>query len=125
MAALGSRVLDNGLSVLDTEASHVYICSQEPATFTEASSTYDLGNKNWGAGNAFGAPSDATPNGRKVASVAITDGSVTDTGTASHYAVTDNANSRLLAANSLSASQAVTAGNPFQLPSFEIRIPNQ
>lgn len=125
MALLADRVLDNGLTILDTETSHIYICSQEPTTYTEATSTYALGNKNFGAGSAFGAPAAGSPNGRKVSSTAITDGSVTATGTASHWAATDNTNSRLNATNSLSASQAVTSGNTFSLPSFDIRIPNQ
>lgn len=122
---LADRVLDLGLNVLDTEATHIYICSADPTTYTEATSTYALGNKNFGAGNAFGAPAAGSPNGRKVTSVAITDGSVTGTGTAAKWAVTDNTNSRLLANGSLSASQAVTSGNTFTLAAFDIRIPNQ
>lgn len=120
---LASRVLDNGLTILDTECDKIYICSAEPTTFTEATSTYALGNKNWGAGNAFGAPAARSPNGRKVASVAITDGSVTATGTATKWAAVDSSNSRLLAVGSLSASQAVTNGNTFQLPTFDVGIP--
>ena len=45
MATLNDRVYDNGLTVLDTEATYLYICSQEPATYTAATSTYALGNK--------------------------------------------------------------------------------
>ncbi len=32
MATLNDRVLDNGLTVLDTEANRVDICSAEPTT---------------------------------------------------------------------------------------------
>lgn len=124
-SVVGDYVLDNGLAALDTLASHIYICSQDPTTFTEASSTYALGNKNFGAGVAFGAPAAGSPNGRKVTSVAITDGIVTGTGTASKWAVTDNTNSRLLANGALSAGQAVTSGNTFSLGAFDIRLPNQ
>jgi hypothetical protein len=53
----------------------------------------------------------------------ITDGSVTATGTATHYAITDTVNSRLLAAGNLASSQGVTAGNIFTLPAFDIGIP--
>lgn len=125
MPFVNARVLDNGLAVLDTEATHLYICNAEPATFTAASSTNALGNKNWGAGNVFGAPAAAAPNGEKVTSAAITDGTVTTTGTASHWAITDNVNSRLLAAGALAATQGVTSGNTFTLPAFDIRLPNQ
>ena len=65
-----------------------------------------------------------TPNGRKVTSAAVTDGSVTTTGTASHYAVVDSANSRLLATGALASSQAVTSGNTFTLAAFDVGIPD-
>lgn len=122
---VSSRVLDNGLTVLDTEASNIYICSAEPTTYTEASATYALGTKAYGAGGAFAAPSAGSPNGRKVASTATTDGMVTTGGTATHWAVTDNANSRLLAVGSIAAPKAVSTGQPFGLPSFNITLPSQ
>lgn len=124
MAGLQDRVLDLGLNVLDTEATHMYICSADPGTFTAASSTNALGSKNWGAGAAVGSPAAGSPNGRKVTTTAITDGAVSANGTATHWALTDNTNSRLLAAGPLSASQAVVSGNTFQLGAFDIRIPS-
>ena len=123
MPFIADRVLDLGLNVLDTEATHIYVCNAEPATFTAATTTNALGNKNFGAGGCFGAPAARTPSGRRVSSIAVTDGSVTGTGTASHWAVVDTANSRLLATGSLAASQAVTSGNTFTLASFDIGIP--
>lgn len=120
MAYLNDRVLDNGLQVLTNETTHLHLCSQEPATFAEATSTYTLGNK---AGPTVGSPSARTPDGRKVTVSAISDGAVTGTGEATHYALVDNANSRLLAARLLASSQQVTDGNPFTLTSFDIGIP--
>lgn len=122
---VGSYVLDNGLQAIDTLATHIYLTSALATTFTEATSTYALGNKNFGAGAAAGAPAAGTPNGRKVDTTAITDGNITATGTASHWAITDNTNSRLYAAYTLAATQAVTNGNTFQLPSFIVRLPDQ
>lgn len=124
MAGLQDRVLDLGLNVLDVEATHMYIDSADPATFTAASSTVALGTKNWTVGLAVGAPAAGTPNGRKVTTSAITDGTISATGTAAFWALTDNTNSRLLAAGPLSATQAVTSGNTFQLGAFDIRIPS-
>ena len=120
MASLNDRVYDNGLTVLDTEASHLYICSQEPTTYAQASSTYALGVK---ATPTVSAPGARTPNGRKVTVSAITDGTVSANGTATHYALVDSTNSRLLATAALSSSQAVTSGNTFTLTSFDIGIP--
>ena len=121
MASLNDRVFDNGLTVLDTEASHLYITSQEATTYTQAATTYALGVK---ATPTVSAPADRTGGGREVTVSAITDGSVTATGTATHYALVDQTNSRLLAAGALSASQGVTSGNQFTLSSFKIGIPD-
>lgn len=125
MPNVSDRVLDNGLSVLDTEADAIFITSQEAANFTEATSTYDLGSKTFATGGAFGAPAAGTPNGRKVSSTAITDGAVSSNGTASNWAAVDVANSRLLAVGAISSPQVVTSGNTFSLASFDIHIPNQ
>ena len=121
MASLGDRVFDNGLSVLDTEANKVLVTSQEATTYTEANSTYALGNS---TSLSIGAPADRSGGGREVTAASITDGSITATGTATHYAVLDTTNSRLLATGSLTASQSVTSGNTFNLASFAIGIPD-
>lgn len=124
MPTVQDRVLDLGLNVLDTEATHIYInYTSEPTTFTEASSTKACGNKNFGAGAAVGSPAAGSPNGRKVTTTAITDGSVTATQTAGWWSITDNTNSRLLATGTLAATQAVTSGNTFTLGAFDIRLP--
>lgn len=123
MPFLNDRVFDNGLTILDTEANRLDICSSEPTTYTAATSTASLGNKSIGAGD-IGAPAAGSPNGRQVTVSALTAGSVTATGTATHYAITDTVNSRLLATGALTASQAVTNGNTFSTSSFTIRIPS-
>lgn len=121
MATLNDRVFDNGLTVLDTEANVIHITSQEATDYTDATSTSTLGNS---TSLSIGAPADRTGGGREVTVAAITDGSVTGTGTATHYAIVDTVNSRLLATGSLSASQAVTSGNSFTLSSVAIGIPD-
>lgn len=121
MATLGDRVFDNGLSVLDSEANKILVTSQEATTFTEANSTYALGNS---TSLSIGASGDRVGGGRKVTVAAISDGSITATGTATHYAIVDTANSRLLATAALTASQSVTSGNTFTLATFDIGIPD-
>jgi|TARA_R110000823_G_scaffold148380_3_gene279068 hypothetical protein len=121
MATLNDRVLDNGLTVLDTEANKIVITSQEATTYTEANATYALGDS---TSLSIGAPADRAGGGREVTVAAITDGSVTATGTATHYAIIDTANTRLLATSTLTASQAVTSGNTFTLSSVAIGIPD-
>ena len=120
MATLSNAVFDNGLSTLTTNGTRIDICSTEPTTYAEATSTHTLGNETV----SVGSPADRTGGGREVVVAAITDGSVTATGTATHYAIVDTVNSRLLATGSLSASQSVTSGNTFTLSSVSIGIPD-
>ena len=121
MAFLNDRVFDNGLTILDTEANAIHVTSQEATDYTEATSTYTLGNS---TSLSIGAPADRTGGGRKVSVAAISDGSITGTGTVTHYAIVDTVNSRLLATAALTASQSVTNGNTFTLATFDIGIPD-
>jgi hypothetical protein len=120
MAFLADYILDLALAELDTATTTLYICSQEPTTYAEASSTYALGNK---TSLSIGAPADRTPNGRKVTVASFTDGSVTGTATATHWAITKSGTT-LMATGQLSSSQAVTNGNTFTLAAFDIGIPD-
>lgn len=112
---LADYCLDASLAKV-AEATHLYICSAEPTTYTQASSTLALGVK---ATPVFNAPADGTPDGRKVQVQAISGGTTSTGGTATHWALVDQANSRLLAAKALASSQVVTAGNPWSLPAFD------
>lgn len=120
MAWLANEVLDAALSYIDNNTENLYICSQEPTTFAGASSTYKLGTK---ATPAIVAPADDT-SGRKIVVSAISDGTVNTTGTATHFALTDDSASLLLATGSLSASQVVTGGNTFELTAITVGIPD-
>lgn len=122
MAFLADIILDSGLSYANTNGDRVDICTQEPANWTEASSTYSIGNK---TSASVGSPTNGDSSGRKVVISAITDGSVTGTDTATHWALSKATSTEaLLAANSLSSSQAVTNGNTFTLGAIDITIPD-
>tara|TARA_R110002012_G_scaffold126537_1_gene278471 strand:+ start:666 stop:1037 length:372 start_codon:yes stop_codon:yes gene_type:complete len=121
MASLADRVYDNGLQILDQEASRLDICSQEPTTYAEATTTYTLGNA---TSISIDAPSDRTGGGRKVSLQAISGGAVSATGSATHYALTDVSNTRLLATGSLTSPQSVTANNTFATAALDIGIPD-
>ena len=114
MPFANDRVYDNGLTVLDTEANLLHICSTEPTTYGVLNS---LGNKAIAGGDIT--LSARTPTGRKAVVGALSGGTVTGTGTATAWALVDTANSRLLAAGQLTASQAVTSGNTFSLSAFD------
>ena len=121
MATIADRVFDNGLTILDTEANKITVTSQESTTYASANSTHALGAS---TSLSINAPADRSGGGRKVTVAAISDGAVSATGTATHYALIDTSNSRLLVTGALTASQAVTNGNTFTLASFDIGIPD-
>lgn len=124
MASIADRVFDYGLTILDTEANRIDICSAEPTTYTQATSTYSLGKADSVDYPGISAPADRVGGGRKVTVNSVSNGIVTATGTASHFAIVDTVNSRLLATGSLSVAQVVTSGNLFTLTSLDIGIPD-
>lgn len=119
MAFIASYIYDLFLAEF-ANASNLYICSQEPTTFTEATATYKLGTK---TAISIGAPAARTPTGRKVTVASFSNGTVDSSGTATHWAITKTTGSVLMATGSLAASQAVTASNSFSLAAFDIGIP--
>lgn len=125
MAMLYNTVLDDGLSVLGTAAGladKLYICSTEPTTYTEAITTYALGNDD---GNlVISAPAERAGGGREVTVTALSNnGTVTGNGTVLWYAIVDDGLSDLLAVGPIT-SQAVTSGNTFSLNELKIGIPD-
>jgi len=122
MPYMNDSLYDLPLQYLEDNGSRLDICSQEPATYTEATSTYTLGNK---TAITYTGPADRTPNGRKTQVDVISGGNVTGTNTATHWAISKpTATTSLLATTSLSAPQAVTSGNTFSLTAFDVGIPD-
>jgi hypothetical protein len=118
MAFLIDNIYDSGLAYATTNGTRLDICSLEPTTYTQATSTNTLGNK---ATLATGAAEAGATDGRRVIIPAITDGAVTATNTATHWALTDGA-AILVATGLLTASQAVTSGNTFTLDAISLTI---
>lgn len=110
--------LDNlaALGVLTNR--RVDIChTQEPANYTEATSTYSYGSK---TGLAMTAVADATTNGRQVATPEITDGTVDGTGDVNWWGLTDNSALLHAAGATTGVAQTVTSGNTFSLDIINI-----
>jgi hypothetical protein len=120
MTYVDNRVYDNGLTVLTNETTHLYICSQEAATYEEATSTYVLGVKE---SPTISSPSDRSGGGRKVTISAITDGTCTEDGVATHYSLVDSTNNRLLISKTLTSSGQVQDTFLFKLSEITIGIP--
>lgn len=117
MAFINDSVFDSGLSFADTNGTRVDICSTDPAGVYSSVTTNTLGN----ATVNTGAVANGAVSGRSVTVPAITSGSVTGTGTATHWALT-NGTDTVVASGALTASQAVTSGNTFTLDAIEINI---
>lgn len=109
---------DQALASLIANGSRVDICSAEPTTYAQATSTLSLGNE---TGLTLGAAQDGAIDGRRTIIPAITDGDVTADGTASYWALNDGAGV-LAATGPLTANQGVTNGNKFTLDAISITI---
>jgi hypothetical protein len=121
MPYIPDAAFDLLLNYIQDNVEALHICSAEPANYAGLAAV-DLGNKQ---SPSVAEPSDRTPNGREIVVSAITDGSVTATDTATHWAlVKDTATSELLATGALSASQGVTSANTFTLTQFAIGVPD-
>lgn len=117
---LHNDVYDDGLNALVTNVDELHILSADPGIATYGNiATMTLGNK---AAPTIGAPANHTT-GRKVTAAAITDGTVTGTDTATHFAWIDTINSKILATAALGANQVVTNGNTFTLTEHYVAIP--
>lgn len=122
MPMVSDNALDAALDYIRNNAGALHICSQEPTNYTEATSTYSLGSK---TSPAITGPTNGDASGRKITVSAITDGSVSSNGTATHFAIVKTtATTELLATKALSASQGVTNGNTFTLTAIDIEIPD-
>lgn len=114
--------LDRFLATIADDALRVHICSTQPTTYAEATTTYNLGTVTTtaGAGNGDWTIGNGDTSGRKLTLVQQTGVSITATGTAAHIAITDATDT--LYAVTTCTSQAVTSGNTATINTFDIEI---
>ena len=115
--AINDEVRDQGLDWADTNGTRIDICSTDPGLTYATVTANTLGNDTVNTGST----QDGAVDGRRVVVPAITAGSVTGTGTATHWALT-NGTDTVVASGALSSSQAVTSGNTFTLDAISITI---
>lgn len=121
MSYMHDDIQDAACSYISTNTETLYICHTEPTSYAEASSTYALGNK---ASPGFTGPAAGDASGRKITVDAISDGTVTASGTAGYKALTDNSESKLLIVRALASTQVVTSGNTFTLTAWDVEFPD-
>lgn len=107
---------------LAENGSRIDLCSAQPTTYAEATSTYSLGSKviPTGVGSAsYSAFSDDPIDGRRLFVEAQVGISITTAGTVTHVAITDGV-SELIYVVPLTSSKVVSAGNSGETSSWEI-----
>jgi hypothetical protein len=113
-------VLDAALNAVKNAGTRLCVCSAEPTTYTEAITTYKLAIATIDSSD-FTGPADGDTSGRKLAVNAQSGLTVDTSGTATHIAVADSANSKLLYVTTCT-SQALTSGNTVDVPAWDIEI---
>jgi len=118
-------VLDAALNHIKTTADKLVVCIGAPVSYAEANTNSPSGKR---CGQRaitsanFTGPVNGDVSGRKLTVDQQTGITVDVTGTADHVALVDDTASVLLAVTSLSASQAVTAGNSMTVNAFDLEI---
>lgn len=98
------------------------VCSAEPTTFTEGNATFKLADVAMASGDFTLANGDGGGNTpRKVTMGAKSTVPVDTTGTATHVALLDTANSKLMEVTTCT-SQGLTSGNTVNFPAWKIEI---
>ncbi len=108
-------MLDAALSYISSNATELYVCSQQPTTRAEAI-TYGLTGA---ATPSFQSPANGDASGRKLAVDEEADITVTADGDATHIALCSGT---VLLYVTTCTSQALTSGNTVTVPTWDIEI---
>lgn len=114
-------VLDGALNIVKNNATRQVVCSAEPTTYTEANSTFALADVTMASGDFTNANGDTS--GRKTTVAAKSSVLIDGSGTATHVALLDVANTKVLAVTTCT-SQGLTANgsNTVNFPAWDIEL---
>jgi len=112
-------VIDAALDYVKTNCTRLTLCSAEPKTFAEANSTFALADVTVDATDFTIGDGDVS--GRKLTIAEQLSFAVDVTGTATHVALLDVSNSKLLYVTT-TTSTAITASRSVNLLTFDIEI---
>jgi hypothetical protein len=118
---LSDNALDASLNYVADNGDKLCVCSAAPATYTEATSTYMLMETTLtpGDGNGDYTVQDGDIDGRKLTVSAQNDVTVTNTGTATHFAIVKTTATTELLLVTPCQSMELTSGNTENLNSFD------
>lgn len=120
--SIHNDVLDQSLNYIKNNATRLAVCSAEPTTYTEAITTYKLADVDIDSSD-FTGPSDGDVSGRKIRINAQGDVPVDSSGTATHIALVDVTNTKLLLVTTCT-SQAIVASSTVDVPAFDYELPD-
>ena len=109
-------VLDAALTYISTNATQIFVCSTQPTTYAEASSTYALTSTET---PGFQANGDGDANGRKLTVDEEADCTITASDDAEHIAL---CSADALIYVTTCTSQALTSGGTVTIPTWDIEI---
>lgn len=117
--AVHDSILDKGLEELRLKAKKIHACTSQPANFAGVAAV-SVGV----VATTNGAVTDRTPDGRQIVLTPATGGTYTAAGTVSHYAIVDDTASLLLIADAVAVAKAVNSGDPIQLGTLTVSLPD-
>lgn len=112
-------VMDAMLDEILNNCTRVTLCSSEPTTYAEANATYALADVTVDSSDFTKANGDTS--GRKVTVGAQSGVTVDTSGTSTHVALLDVANSKLLYVTT-HTSQALTSGNTASIGAWDVEV---
>ena len=112
-------ILDTALDYIKNNVTQECVCSAQPTTYAEATSTYKLAIKTGLTSGSFTGPADGSPNGRKLtvneqASITVDTG-----GDATHIALCSGS---VLLYVTTCTLQTLTGGNTVTVPLWTITL---
>lgn len=117
--AVHDDVLDGAHDIIRNNCTRMVACSAQPTTYTEGNSTYALADVTMASGDFTKANGDVS--GRKLTVAAKSGVTVDTSGSATHIALLDVTNSKLLYVTTCT-TQSLTSGNTVNFPAWDIEI---
>lgn len=113
-------MLDAALDWVRARVTRLCVCSTQPTSYAQATSTYNLATKT-GVTSTMLTVGNGDTSGRKFRVASQTGLTVTTTGTAAHVALVGSSGSTLLLVTTCT-TQALTTGNTVNVPFFDDEI---
>jgi len=118
---LPDAIIDGMLAYIQVRATRVNVCSTQPTTYAEATSTYKLAVSGTALTSTNYTVGDGDTSGRKLAVPAQSALTIDTTGTAAHVALTGSSGSTLLLVTTCTTI-ALTTGNTVNVPTWDFEI---